>query len=547
MSTSTGNNTTTGTAVTVYAGESGTISEVLSNAANYNATLACTGNATALSGNTLTINPADTAITCTQTNTRRSATLTLRKVWSNARVGETATVTSSGFGNNASSGLSTSTGNNTTTGTSVTVYAGESGTISEVLSNAANYNATLACTGNATALSGNTLTINPADTAITCTQTNTRRSATLTLRKVWSNARVGETATVTSSGFGNNASSGLSTSTGNNTTTGTSVTVYAGETGTISEVLSNAANYTATLACTGNGTALSGNTLTINPADTAITCTQTNTRRSATLTLVKTWSNARVGETATVTSSGFGNNASSGLSTSTGNNTTTGTSVTVYAGETGTISEVLSNAANYTATLACTGATDTNPTDGLTIDAADTAITCTQTNTRKSATLTLVKTWANAVISDSVTVSATGLTSLSSTANAANETDTGAAQTVYAGEVITLAENFTSGSAGNYNRVLTCSGNTQSLAGNALTVDPADTTVTCTWTNTFMPQVYLTVTKISQGRTGSFNFSGTNGYPGDVLVTTATGNPVSGTRRTLTATGVATSGRKGVP
>jgi hypothetical protein len=58
------------------------------------------------------------------------------------------------------------------------------------------------------------------------------------------------------------------------------VTVFAGESGTISEVLSNAANYDATLACSGNGTALVGNALTINPADTAITCTQTNTRKS---------------------------------------------------------------------------------------------------------------------------------------------------------------------------------------------------------------------------------------------------------------------------
>ena len=198
---------------------------------------------------------------------------------------------------------------------------------------------------------------------ITCTYTNTRKSATLTLVKTWANARTGETATVTSSGFTNNASSGLSTSTGNNSTTGTSVTVFAGESGTIGEVLSNAANYDATLSCSGNGTALVGNALTINAADTAITCTQTNTRKSATLTLVKTWANARNGETATVSTSGFGNNASTGLSTSTGNNTTTGTPVTVYAGESGTISEVLSNAANYTATLACTGATDTNLTE----------------------------------------------------------------------------------------------------------------------------------------------------------------------------------------
>jgi hypothetical protein len=208
----------------------------------------------------------------------------------------------------------------------VTVYAGESGTISEVLSNAANYTATLACTGQRHGPVGNTLTINPADTAITCTQTNTRKSATLTLVKTWANARNGETATVTSSGFGNNASTGLSTSTGNNTTTGTSVTVFAGESGTISEVLSNAANYTATLACTGQRHGNLSATADHQPGGHGDHLyPDQHPQRSATLTLVKTWANARNGETATVTSTGFGNNASSGLSTSTGNNTTTGT------------------------------------------------------------------------------------------------------------------------------------------------------------------------------------------------------------------------------
>ena len=45
-SVSSGNNTTTGTAVAVFAGESGTISESFSvgSAGNYTAALACTGN-----------------------------------------------------------------------------------------------------------------------------------------------------------------------------------------------------------------------------------------------------------------------------------------------------------------------------------------------------------------------------------------------------------------------------------------------------------------------------------------------------------------------
>ena len=65
------------------------------------------------------------------------------------------------------------------------------------------------------------------------------------------------------------------------------------------------------------------------PADTGVSCRFTNVRHAATLELSKTWVNARAGETATVASSGFSNDATTGTSTSTGNNTTTGTPVTV--------------------------------------------------------------------------------------------------------------------------------------------------------------------------------------------------------------------------
>jgi hypothetical protein len=495
ISVSTGNNTTTGSAVTVYAGESGTVSSALSvgNSANYTSTLSCSGNNTALSGNTLTINPLDTAVICTVTHTRKSATLTLRKIWVNGATGDTATVSSASFLNNATSGASVSTGNNTTTGTSVTVYAAESGAISEAFSvgSSANYTAALTCTGNGTALSGSTLTINPADTAITCTYTNTRRSATLTVRKTWVNGATGDTATVTSASFTNNASSGASVSSGNNTTTGIAVTVYAGESGTIAESFSvgSTANYTAALACSGNATALAGATLTVNPADTAITCTFTNTRKSATLTLRKTWVNGATGDTATVSSASFANNASSGASVSSGNNTTTGSAVTVYAGESGAISESFSvgNSANYTAALACSGNGTALAGSTLTINPADAAITCTFTNTRKSATLTLRKTWVNGISGNTATVTSASFTNNASSGasvSTGNNTTTGSAVTVYAGESSALSESFSVGSAANYTATLACAGNTTALAGATLTVNPADTAITCTFTNT---------------------------------------------------------------
>ena len=108
---------------------------------------------------------------------------------------------------------------------------------------------------------------------------------------------------------------------------------------------------------------------------------------------------------------------------------------------------------------------------------------CTFTNTKKSATVTLRKAWVNAFLNDAVTVSATGLTSLASVANTATETDTGAAQTIYVGSVLTLAEAFTTGSAANYTPSLTCTG-TAGLSGSTLTVGATDTAIVCTYTNT---------------------------------------------------------------
>ena len=156
---------------------------------------------------------------------------------------------------------------------------------------------------------------------ITCAFTN-RKSATLTLRKTWVNGATGDTATVSSSGFANAASSGASVSSGSNTTTGSSVTVFAGESGTISESFSSglAGNYTATLSCTGTS-GLSGNTLTVGAADTAIVCTQTNTRKSTTLRLAKAWgANSIAGNVANIgATTGLTNNTSAFTSTASTN------------------------------------------------------------------------------------------------------------------------------------------------------------------------------------------------------------------------------------
>ncbi|MFM8876446.1 MAG: sortase, partial [Anaerolineae bacterium] len=81
-STSTGNNTTTGTSVTAYAGETATLgaeSLTTGSASNYTATLTCTGVADTNLADGLTINGADTNIVCTYTNTLKNADLELTK------------------------------------------------------------------------------------------------------------------------------------------------------------------------------------------------------------------------------------------------------------------------------------------------------------------------------------------------------------------------------------------------------------------------------------------------------------------------------------
>lgn len=500
VSTSTGNNSTTGAAVTVYAGDSGTITETLSNAGNYTATLACSGNATPLAGNTLTVNAVDTAIVCTQTNTRQQTTLVLSKTWVDGLPGDTATVISSGFANPASSGLSTSTGSNTTTGTPVTVYAGETGTITETLSNPGNYDSTLACTGNSTPLTGNQLSVAPGDPAISCTQTNARRAVNLTLRKSWVDAAIGES--VEFSATGSTTSPISLTSVADSATeidTGTPVQVYAGESLTLSETFAvpgNAANYNSTLVCTGT-TGLTGSTLLVGQGDTDIVCTYTNTRPQATLQLVKVWAaDSRNGDVAQLgATTGLLNNTNA--FTSTASTSTNSITVPVFVGEQATLpAETMSGGAlaNYTVAVSCTGGGlgDTDGKLGNTLDVLPTdagnAIVCTYTNTRNTTTLTLQKTWLNGFLNDSVTVGATGLTPLQSTANgSASQTDTGAAQTIHAGDVLNLTESFASVTSDLYTSTLSCT-NTSGLVVNSpttgtLTVGPTDGPITCTYVN----------------------------------------------------------------
>jgi uncharacterized repeat protein (TIGR01451 family) len=118
-----------------------------------------------------------------------------------------------------------------------------------------------------------------------CTVTNTKKP-TVTLRKTWVNATLNDAVTVAATGL---TSLAAVANTANETDAGASQPVSIGSVLTLSETFTTglAVNYTPSLTCTGT-TGLSGSTLTVGAADTAIVCTYTNTRNVADLTMSKT-------------------------------------------------------------------------------------------------------------------------------------------------------------------------------------------------------------------------------------------------------------------
>jgi uncharacterized repeat protein (TIGR01451 family) len=124
-------------------------------------------------------------------------------------------------------------------------------------------------------------------------------------------------------------------------------------------------------------------------------------------------------------------------------------------------------------------------------------LTCTFTNTRKSAQVRVDKRWLGAIVDDAVSISSTGAVnnpSLTAMADTANEVDAGTAVTVFAGETLTFAEIFTAGTAGNYDTSLTCTGASDADPSDGLAITAADqgAVIVCTYTNSRIPNVTKT-------------------------------------------------------
>ncbi len=476
----------------------------------------------------------DAGISCQFANTRRTAQLTLTKDWVNGLDGDQVDLTATGDSGLAPEATGDSTVPTPTNDAVLTIHAGETITLAEQLdaANVATYDADLTCTDPdgltyTTGDASGTYDVPAIPGDVTCSFTNTRRQSGLTLVKDWVNSIDGDTATITAAGTNSDSTDAVAPD-----EAGVNIDVLAGEQIVLSEVLDggNQVAYDADLTCTdADGLTYTPGAQTgtyqvpSDPVD--VVCTFTNTRRSAELTVTKEWVDAADGDVA-----GF--EAGGGISppvqgTSTAPDTTTDAVLTVFAGETITLEEALGalNLGSYDADLACTDA------DGLTYTAGElegtydvpadpSAVTCTFTNTRRSATLTLTKAWVDPVTGDIVDLLARGDSGLEADAtgtSVAPDTTTDATLTIHSGEQVLLDETYGSTNQGSYTDELTCSEPGLSSTGRQfgyydVSSDPVD--VTCTFTNT-AERGTIVIVKNVEGADDTFDFTGDWPDPAD--------------------------------
>ena len=371
------------------------------------------------------------SVTDTDSVSAGNRTLTVQKTWTNAKQYDKATITA-----DTTTGLVTlesiATGTSSQTDSSSILVANNTNvTLKEVIDiGDGNYTVGApSCSAGSNPLTvtdNNNGTYNLAITnnaggngsaAITCTYTNTRKTATLKLTKTWTNAKTGDVVAIP-------ATLGVSTNTTKFKSTApaqadsNTVTVYVGDTVTLgaeiglndyasadpnydADVTMNKDNYDTNLSCRANGgvtaNPLSGtnakqsNTLTIGAGDTGklITCIYNNSRIPQQIKLIKEWKNATLNDQIKVITMGGTSNPGV-ISVSSGNNTDEGGIVTVYSGDVLTLPAetfIKGDTSKYTITTRCDGGSPLGNSAGVasrTITISNNTITtiCTYTNTR---------------------------------------------------------------------------------------------------------------------------------------------------------------------
>jgi uncharacterized repeat protein (TIGR01451 family) len=487
-------------AVTNVAVNAGTYTLSETALANYTPSAwSCT--AGTLTGSSLVLSVGQTA-TCTINNNDDPPRLTLVKTVTNDNGGTatTAAFTLTATGPTNISGVS---GAGTVTNAIVTA-----GTYVLSETNVAGY-APGAWSCTAGTLTGSSLVIGIGQSA-TCTINNNDIAPTLTLVKTITNDNGG---TATLANFTLSA-------TGPVTITGTSgagsVTNATVSAGTYALAETTVAGYAASAwSCTA-GTLVGAN-LTLALGQSA-TCTINNNDVAPRLTLVKTVTNDNGGTatTAAFTLSAAGPTNISGVS---GAGTVTNAAVTA-----GTYVLSETNLAGYApGAWNCTSGTLTG--SSLVLSVGQTA-TCTINNNDIAPVLTLVKTVTDTSGGPSTIgafiLSATGPTSISGVTGAPSVTNANVSAGSYG-----LSE---AGPAGYTPGAWSCTSGT--LTGSSLVLSVGQT-ATCTINNIKLPT--LTIRKISNGGTGAFGFSGSNGVTTQTITTTTAGGTFNGALMTLTA------------
>ena len=384
--------------------------------------------------------------------------------------------------------------------------------------------------------------------AAACTVTNTKRPRITLVKNVGGRVNVGDQFTVSASGGGTlvgttsatTAGAAISASTTFYSTPNTVLTLTDAKAAGPTALADYDARLTCSNAFAGPGATpnaslpsnLSTTSASITPAPgDDITCTYTNTPKPR-ITLQNILSVSGGGRVAATDQFTLAMTGATAVTTTGSGDVINSSPVSLVAtaGVPLTLTESAAgttNLSNYAGTYSCVNSgssgTAVTPGSGASFGftpANNDVIACSFTNTRKSAALTLAKTWTNAILSNAVNVSASGINnrSFASIANTGSETDTDSGTlTVYAGESIALAEAFTTGNATDYTKSLSCSGSNGLLSHTAdslsgtLMINGADTMITCTFSNdrklpslTFLKSVQVTSDPVNGGSNPKF-------------------------------------------
>jgi len=507
---------------TIYSGVDVHVREGLDagNTGTYTTELACdAGTPTYASGDlsgTFTVPTDPVNMVCTFTNTRVASTLTLRKTWVDGATHDTAFLSLDRATTGRRTATSVATGaagpyEDTTNEATATVLSGGDTVLAEVLGGVGSYDVDLVCSAPGLAYTGGdttgTYTAPAVATDVVCAFTNTRTSATLTLRKTWVDGVAGDTTDLEIAAAGPQVTAtATSTATGapgaeTDTTNQTQAVVFSGQMVLLSDAMpsGNGSVYSAGLVCTvTDGLVYEQHAVEgmyavgADPRD--VTCAFTNTATDATLTLHKTWVDAEAGDVASMIVTGTDPGTSGGaISTATGasgahtdlDNVVT---VPIYPGTTVEIVEEATsgNVASYLTGLTCDA--DMTPAAGghggtLVVAANPGHIECTFTNTRTQAALVFQVQWVDGVGDDAVTISSSGVTATAHVPPGGSGVAVDMVQTTLSGgQTVTLAWFLDAANLGSYAATLECDqpGLSVSAAGGTFAVPEPPVPTTCT-------------------------------------------------------------------